>query len=214
MKFCKKCNIETARHKCGRCVPCAKAMSVAWQKANPEKSKRNSSGWKKANPEKLAAMKFCKKCQVETKRHKNGSCKPCVKLYGAARYKINPEKQKALNAAWHKANPEKTKAISAAYRKANPESKILSESVRRAKNKANGGKLSKGLTDKLFTLQNGKCPCCKQPLGDDYHLDHIMPIDLGGANEDWNIQLLRATCNQQKHAKHPIDFMQSRGFLI
>lgn len=30
----------------------------------------------------------------------------------------------------------------------------------------------------------------------------------------WNLQLLCPTCNQQKNAHDPIDFMQSRGFLL
>jgi 5-methylcytosine-specific restriction endonuclease McrA len=52
------------------------------------------------------------------------------------------------------------------------------------------------------------------PLGDNYHIDHIMPLALGGSNTDDNIQLLRQRCNNQKCAKHPVDFMQSRGFLL
>jgi hypothetical protein len=31
---------------------------------------------------------------------------------------------------------------------------------------------------------------------------------------DFNVQLLCATCNLNKNAKDPIDFMQSRGFLL
>jgi 5-methylcytosine-specific restriction endonuclease McrA len=85
---------------------------------------------------------------------------------------------------------------------------------RKARERANGGILSVGLAEKLFELQKGKCACCGQPLGEKYHMDHILPIVLGGPNEDWNIQLLRQRCNQQKHAKHPVDFMQSRGFLL
>jgi len=83
-----------------------------------------------------------------------------------------------------------------------------------AKRRGNGGVLSKGLSERLFGLQRGLCPCCSQPLGDNYHRDHIMPIDLGGANEDWNIQLLRAQCNLQKRNKRPEVFMRERGFLI
>lgn len=56
--------------------------------------------------------------------------------------------------------------------------------------------------------------CCGLPLGDNYHIDHIMPLALGGSNTDDNIQLLRQRCNNQKCAKHPVDFMQSRGFLL
>ena len=85
---------------------------------------------------------------------------------------------------------------------------------RRARVRETGGKLSSDLADKLFKLQKGKCPCCAQPLGDDYHLDHKMPIALGGSNTDGNMQLLRAVCNLQKAKKHPIDFMQIRGFLL
>jgi len=36
----------------------------------------------------------------------------------------------------------------------------------------------------------------------------------GGSNTDDNMQLLRKLCNLQKHAKHPVDFMQERGFLL
>lgn len=74
--------------------------------------------------------------------------------------------------------------------------------------------MSSGLAIRLYKLQRGKCACCGLPLGDDYHLDHIMPLALGGTNTDDNIQLLRAKCNMQKSAKHPVDFMQQRGFLL
>lgn len=46
------------------------------------------------------------------------------------------------------------------------------------------------------------------------HLDHIVPVAMGGPNIDENIQLLRQRCNNQKHSKHPVDFMQQRGFLL
>ena len=184
--------------------------------------------------------RFCPKCQVETERKKNGHCKPCAKAYSATyqsanREKVNAqiyawnaanrEKVNARTAAWKLANPEKIKAYaeanreklqekSIAWKKANPDAVRIFYQNRRARKLENGGSLSKGLSAKLFKLQKGKCPCCKHSLGDDYHLDHIVPMALGGSNTDDNIQLLRATCNHQKHAKHPIDFMQQRGFLL
>ena len=189
-------------------------------------------------------MRFCKKCQVETERTKGGKCKPCRKAYGVAYRAANPEKVKATkasyraenaekvksaNVAWRAANPEKTRAAAAAYRAKNlekarewtaawsannRESKRIHEHNRRARKKENGGKLSKNLAARLYKLQRGKCACCKLPLGDDYHLDHIMPLALGGSNTDDNIQLLRASCNLSKHTKHPISFMRERGFLL
>ena len=70
------------------------------------------------------------------------------------------------------------------------------------------------IVEKLLKLQKGKCPCCSLPLGDDFHLDHKMPLALGGDHVDDNMQLLKARCNMQKRASNPIDFMQSRGFLL
>ena len=173
--------------------------------------------------------RFCPKCQVETERNKKGDCKPCGKAYKATWSAANRDKLNAKSAAWKAANPEKVKASKAGYqlanrekvnaqinawRKANPEAMRIICQNYRSRKRANGGTLSKGLAENLFKLQKGKCPCCHQPLGNDYHLDHIVPMALGGSNTDDNIQLLRATCNHQKHAKHPIDFMQQRGFLL
>lgn len=125
-------------------------------------------------------------------------------------------KAKKSNAAkrWRAANPDKAKAAGCKYRANNPESHRIARQNRRARKLNDGGRLSRGLSQKLFKLQNGKCPCCNKPLGNDYHMDHIMPLALGGSNTDGNMQLLRQRCNNQKHAKHPIDFMQSRGFLL
>ncbi len=158
--------------------------------------------------------RFCPKCQVETERNADNRCKPCNNIRSKAWRADNPDRAKINSAACHAANPEQYKATDAAWRKANPEAIRIIRQNYRARKRTNGGTLSKDLAIKLFKLQKGKCPCCKQPLGDTYHLDHIVPIALGGLNTDDNIQLLRGTCNHQKHAKHPIDFMQSRGFLL
>lgn len=173
--------------------------------------------------------KFCNKCDCETERNARRQCKPCqkaattvwraanlekVKATKAAWYAANRKKEKVANAAWYVANRERKAATTAAWKKANPGAVRINKHNRRALKIAVGGALSKGLSAKLFELQRGKCACCKLPLGDNLHMDHIMPLALGGANIDGNMQLLRATCNLKKHAKHPVDFMQSRGFLL
>jgi 5-methylcytosine-specific restriction endonuclease McrA len=45
-------------------------------------------------------------------------------------------------------------------------------------------------------------------------LDHIIPLARGGKNEYRNMQVTCPTCNRQKHSKDPIEFMQSRGYLL
>lgn len=185
-------------------------------------------------------MKTCTKCggtKPTTEFSKRAAscdglayhCKACVSI-GTAKYYAentetikagrvkwntdNPGKKKAACDKWNAANTERKKATNAKWNAANLEPNRIRSHNRRARKRENGGTLSKGLADKLFVLQKGKCACCGKPLGKNYHLDHIMPIRLGGANIDLNIQLLRQRCNNQKHAKHPIDFMQQRGFLL
>lgn len=115
--------------------------------------------------------------------------------------------------AWKAKNKDKVRAARIRRYARNPRLGSIYFHNRKARVTRNGGSLSKGIAKKLLVLQKGKCACCRMPLGGDYHLDHIMPLALGGRNEDSNMQLLRKKCNLQKHARHPVDFMQARGFL-
>lgn len=137
-----------------------------------------------------------------------------LKAYDALKYAANPAKENARCAKYRDENRDKINAYSKEYAKKNPESRRIWEHNRNARKRSSGGVLSKDLSEKLFTLQKGRCVCCRKPLGEKYHLDHIMPLCLGGANEDWNIQLLCPACNHKKHRKHPVDFMQVKGFLL
>ena len=185
-------------------------------------------------------MKTCTKCNTEkpetqfssqAKGHGGlrASCKACDSIYQAAQHAANPEKAKARNVKWKAANPGRmkelqdrwnaenpgrVKATTAAWAKDHPEARRICEQNRRARKHANGGLLSAGLADKLLKLQRGKCACCRVSIADGSHLDHRIPLALGGPNEDWNMQLLCAPCNLSKGAKHPVDFMQQRGFLL
>lgn len=199
-KTCTKCGVKKPAHEFSKakarrdglqsaCKECSVAFHRRWMESNPEKAKVYSATYRSSNSD-IA--------QART----------------AAWRAANPGKGRATDAAWRAANPEKKRLSRASWRANHPEAARIHHQNRRARKKAAPGKLSKGLSAKLFKLQKGKCPCCKQPLGDDCHLDHIIPLALGGTNTDDNMQLLRAKCNLQKHAKHPVDFMRQRGFLL
>lgn len=181
-------------------------------------------------------MKQCPKCgetkpTTEFNKHASRSdglqyqCKACCEEYRASNSdkakasfeawkSSNRDKMKAYSAAYYAANPDKCKAANAAWRAVNPESNRIVQQNRRARQRSNGGRLSPGLAAKLFKLQRGKCACCHVSIKDGNHLDHRIPVALGGPNEDWNMQLLCGPCNLSKAAKHPVDFMQSRGYLL
>ena len=204
IKFCKKCQCETARYKNGKCKPCANIRSAEWRLKNPGLGAIYFNAWIEKNKDKATAAG--KSWRVENKEKMDASRKRW--------YDKNRDKKRQSDLNWYAENKDKASAKNAKWRKENKDKVRAGWQNRKAKKLAYGGKLTPGLSAKLFALQRGKCACCGEPLGENYHMDHVMPLALGGPNTDDNMQLLRKICNLQKHTKHPIDFMQSRGFLL
>lgn len=173
--------------------------------------------------------RYCKKCFVDTDRDARGDCKPCSNKRSALRRlkypeegrervknwkEANPLKYAKAKADWHEKNKEKENEKSRQWAINNKEKKRISVLNRRVRQKSSGV-LSKNIINKLKLLQKCFCACgCGNKLEVDFHMDHIVPIALGGQNIDSNIQLLNKICNLQKSSKHPIDFMQSKGYLL
>ena len=105
-------------------------------------------------------------------------------------------------------------AVMAAWHRRNPDARSLYESRRRARKANSSGTHSADDVRVIFELQRGKCACCHVGIEDSYHVDHIIPLALGGSNGKENIQLLCPTCNMKKYKKHPVDFMQSMVMLL
>lgn len=211
MKTCTKCGETKPVSEFGQyagkrkglrscCKVCHNSANAIWRANKPG---YNAAYYKSNRDEILASQTVY--------REKNSEI---IRAYDAARDKANPRRNHKAKEQWRKNNPDKARAASLAWHQANPEMVRIYNHKRRARLREVGGALSKGLAERLIKLQRGKCACCRQPLGTDYHLDHIMPLALGGTNTDDNIQLLCKKCNLQKNAKHPIDFMQKRGFLL
>ena len=106
---------------------------------------------------------------------------------------------------WRKDNPERARENDARKRaNKSPEylrKRCIDEQNRRARIRAVGGKLSRGLAERLFQEQKGKCRSCSADLSLAFELDHIIPLALNGPNMDENIQLLCPPCNRRKGAK-------------
>lgn len=67
----------------------------------------------------------------------------------------------------------------------------------------------------LLKLQKKQCACCSvKLLFTVFDVDHIVPLCKGGENTASNLQLLCKPCNIKKIGRDPIEFMQSRGFLL
>lgn len=57
------------------------------------------------------------------------------------------------------------------------------------------------LRDLVLDRDRGVCQLCGAPVGADFHIDHILPVVLGGPSAVGNLQLAHPTCNIRKGAR-------------
>ena len=77
---------------------------------------------------------------------------------------------------------------------------------RQARKQGNGGTHTAADIRKQYERQDGLCFYCKTKVGDKYHVDHFMPLVLGGSNGPEKLVIACSTCNLTKNAKHPLEF--------
>jgi 5-methylcytosine-specific restriction endonuclease McrA len=200
------------------CKACAAKSYALWRAANRERVKLSKAAYEAKNRERVKASHAAwRKANIEHVKASTAEYRALhredAKARSVAWRAKNTERSRSGVKAWRAANPEKVKKILSTWKEENPYARRIYEQNREAYKRARG-KLSKGIVEILFKRQHGRCACCGEKLGKDYQLDHIMPLALGGANIDSNVQLLKKRCNQQKNKKHPIEFMRERGFLL
>lgn len=175
----------------------------------------------------------CKECQkISTKRHIFEN-KEKYSALATERSKLawaeNKEELSAKHREWRIRNLEKRRIDHANWIENNKErareirlnwfhngngdySKYNSE--RRAKKRNADGHYNSSDVKAMLERQKWKCADCKKSLKDGYHVDHIMPLALGGSNWPSNLQCLCPTCNVRKGPKHPVDWARINGRLV
>ena len=182
---------------------CSKHYSASYRKLHPSYHKDYKAEWRRKNPEGR---------KLERESYKKWAAR-------------NKEKLRVLSAKWRKKNHEyvlakakeynnKNKAKYKVWRKENRDLLRVHERKKRLKRSSAHGWHTAKEVAKLWWRQRGKCAVCNISIWDKYHEDHMTPLARGGSDHIHNIQLLCPPCNQIKHAKDPIKFMQSLGFLI
>jgi len=133
----------------------------------------------------------------------------------AAQRAANPEKARQSLVKSRLKHAEKRRAEVREWYANNKDKRAMYEQNRRARKRGDGGGVDANFHRELMARQRGKCACCAANLGHTKpNLDHIIPLARGGKHERTNLQLLCWRCNNQKHSKDPVEFMQSRGFLL
>lgn len=129
-------------------------------------------------------------------------------------YRANKEQHSALAKKWRQENKDKANGYSKKWSDNNPEFKRARSAKRRAIVKSIDGSHTAADVRMIYNNQNRCCAVCKTRLNGKFHVDHVVPVSAGGANDKDNLQILCAPCNLSKGAKDPIEFMQSRGYLL
>lgn len=115
------------------------------------------------------------------------------------------QEKRSAEKAWRTANRDRMRELKRSWKKANP-AKVRLHRNSSAQNHRRRAWLMK--------KQHGRCPICERKLAGELHIDHIMPVSLGGPNRRSNLQLTHAACNMAKLDHHPIDHAQSLGRLL
>lgn len=165
-------------------------------------------------------MKLCTSCKVEKplfdfspdKRISSGlqsRCKPCYAQIMKERRKINPQAHResvkksvqknysaklARNNKYRLENPEKVKEWKRKDRIEN-KSRILADNAKRRS--LQQGETSEKI-EQLYALRDFYI---SMSLGDNFHVDHIIPLSRGGKHIFDNLQVIPAIDNLRKGAK-------------
>lgn len=107
--------------------------------------------------------------------------------------------------AWYAANLEKERQRAKRWQAANLAYAASLSAKRRAQQRGAAAHLT---TDErnIVAVIYQTCRRVTKCVGLEFHVDHVMPLALGGKHEPSNLQLLPAAVNRKKGAKNPEEF--------
>lgn len=82
----------------------------------------------------------------------------------------------------------------------------VASSRRRARLRGSGGRHTVQDVQAQYSRQRGLCYWCKESVGDEYQVDHVIPVSRGGGDGPDNIVIACAPCNHRKSDKMPWEF--------
>lgn len=189
-----------------------------WRERNPERVKELDKKWRLNNPEK-AREKDKRRYHNDPEGNKKRTAKYRTsnreKILARAReiYAENPQKFRIKNQLRRAKNPRKHAIQHKEWKERNPDRIRHLWRMDAARRRGADGQHTEHDINNLLRGQRKRCVYCHTKL-DKFHVDHIVPVSKGGSNDRKNLQLLCPPCNHKKHAKDPIDFAQSLGFLL
>jgi hypothetical protein len=137
---------------------------------------------------------WCKECKKASTKIYQLANKEIISTKKKQYYKDNKVKILSSVASWQNANREKVNC----YIRANKINRKRLKSI--------------GMTGKDYRSwverQKKVCYWCEAECCKNFHVDHVMPMALGGRHEAWNLSISCPRCNMLKGAMHPLDWIE------
>lgn len=187
-----------------RCRVCNRARVTAWRNEHREECRAaDRTRWReRKSDEEWREKRYARRrAYHETHRDQLLESNRQWRLKNVERHRENASR-------WAKNNRDRCNANARAWRARNPELQRAHAKAARARMRTTSqpGSISSADITAQYERQRGRCYWCEEKVGATYHVDHVIPLALGGANTADNIVISCPTCNSSKGAKHPMDF--------
>lgn len=179
----------------GRSTECKSCLTIRgrkWRLNHMEQSRGYTRKYKAENHEKV--LEASRKYHEKNKDKRNA----VIRKWQSA----NRDKMLEIGRRWYEKHQDSEREESRKYRAKHPEKTLQNNRTRRASVKNVGGVIAANEWSALKEKYGFMCLCCgrKEPEIK-LHLDHVIPIKLGGKNVIENAQPLCQNCNSRKHIK-------------
>lgn len=130
-----------------------------------------------------------------------GQCRKCETARSLRSQRKYSRQTRQRQATWVQRNRERVRKTKAEWVRSNPE--VCSANWHRRKARKLGAEGFHTVEDikALYESQKGLCAYCSEPVGEEYHVDHVIPLSRGGGNGPDNLAIACPTCNRSKGAK-------------
>src|SRR3972149_6292312 len=190
------------------CKPCTAARTRIWNANNPERSKARANQWYQENKEQHRAnARRWAAANVDKVRAITLKCKwkhiERSRAYSREYARNHREQKKEADKNRKANNPERAKELSRLRYQRNRDTYLARTRNYRARKREAAGTHTAADTKKQYTMQKGLCWWCSYELGQQYHVDHRIPLARGGSNGPENIVISCPSCNTSRRDKLP-----------
>ncbi len=174
-----------------------------------------SKNWRRRNPEKARATRarryVCHREEIKTAVNayywrdpeRARLAKKIERIEHPERFQAQDDKYRSSGQAqraaaeWYARNAEGERERTKLWRAAHPEEVYQMGRQRRARKMAVVSVPYSRTT--IYQRDQGICQICRMPVGQKWHIDHIVPLSRGASDTPENVQLAHPHCNQVKY---------------